>query len=70
MSIGSECHETVYLINDEPQVYSFSFVETSCFCDGHTARVKVQPISGAVQPNSKYEQILDLVPTITNCGVM
>ena len=53
---GTECHETVYLINDEAQAYSFSFVETSCYCDGHTARVKVQPMSGTLQPNSRYAQ--------------
>lgn len=53
-SVGTESHETVYLINDEPHSYSFSFVETSCYSDGHTARVKVQPMSGTLQPNSKY----------------
>ena len=56
-SVGTECHETVYLVNDEPQVYSFSFVETSCYSDGHTARVKVQPMTGTLQPHSKYEQL-------------
>ena len=54
ISVGTECHETVYLINDEPQSYSFSFVETSCYSDGHTARVKVHPMSGTIQINSKY----------------
>ena len=57
-SLGTECRETVYLINDEPQTYSFSFVETSCFSDGHTAKVKVRPMSGSLQPNSKYAQPL------------
>ena len=52
--VGTECHETVYLINDEEQPYSFSFVETSCYSDGHAAKVKVQPMSGTLQPNSKY----------------
>ena len=55
-SIGTECHETVYLVNDESQTYSFSFVETSCYCDGHTAKVKVRPMSGTLQPNSRCAQ--------------
>ena len=51
--------ETVYLLNDEGTAYHFSFLEKSCHCDGHSAKLVVSPMEAVIPPHSK------LVPYIS-----
>lgn len=46
--------ETVYLINNEPSEYSFSFTERSLHSQGHAGKLKVEPMSGVLPANSRY----------------
>ncbi len=50
---GTSAKETVYLVNTEKQEYPFAFVEQSLHSEGHTGQLKVKPMSGVIQPNSK-----------------
>ncbi len=52
-SSESKAKETVYLVNNEPSPFQFSFVEKSCHCDGHTGQLVVSPMKGTIQPNQK-----------------
>ena len=54
LSSGTKVKETVYLINNEPTAYRFSIVEKSCHCDGHAGQLVVEPMSGTIQPNTRY----------------
>ena len=45
--------ETVYLLNDEGTAYHFTFLERSCHCDGHSAKLVVSPMDGVIPPHSK-----------------
>ena len=51
---GTKVKETVYLVNNEPTAYRFSIVEKSCHCDGHAGQLVVEPMSGIIQPNTRY----------------
>ena len=51
--LGSSSKDTVYLVNNESTEYSFAFVKKSCYCSGHAARVKVNPLQGTVKAHSK-----------------
>lgn len=53
MWLGSTCKDTVYLVNNEPNEYRFEFSKKSCHNVGHTARVKVNPMQGTIQPHSR-----------------
>ncbi len=46
--------DTVYLVSNEPTPYKFSFDEKSCHCDGHSGQLVVEPMTGTIQPNTKY----------------
>ena len=45
--------EMVYLLNDEGTAYHFTFLERSCHCDGHSAKLVVSPMDGVIPPHSK-----------------
>ena len=53
IKLGSTRRETVYLVNNESTTQSFEFVKKSCYSSGHSARVKVTPLQGTVDPHSR-----------------
>ena len=56
---GHEAVEVVYLINNEDQPFRFAFDEASLHCPGFCNSLTVEPMTGFVQPKSKwvYRQI-------------
>lgn len=53
LKLGSTHRETVYLVNNEPTAQYFNFLKKSCYNSGHSARVKVNPLQGSVEPHSR-----------------
>ena len=51
--IGHEAVETVYMVNNESQPFNFNFEESSFFSAGYKDRLRVQPTSGVIQPQSR-----------------
>ena len=51
--IGHEACETVYMVNNETQPFSFSFEDTSFFSAGYKDKLTVSPISGVIPPNCR-----------------
>ena len=51
--LGTEAHETVYLINNESIPFQFNIVENSCHTDGFSSRVFVSPMDGVVPGNGR-----------------
>ncbi|CAL1528044.1 unnamed protein product, partial [Lymnaea stagnalis] len=51
--VGREAKETIYLNNNEDIPFNFSFVEESCYTEGYSSQLKVEPMSGQLDPKSR-----------------
>lgn len=51
---GHPVNQVVHLINEEDVPFSFSFKEESLHTDGYASCLAVQPVSGTIQPKSRY----------------
>ena len=56
--VGHQATETVQIINSEEIPMHFSFEETSLFAPGYSASLNVEPLSGWVQPKSRYLELI------------
>ncbi len=50
---GYTVKEEVFLINNESKDYQFTFMEASFNSEGHTGKLKVEPMRGTIRPNSR-----------------
>ncbi|KAK6174452.1 hypothetical protein SNE40_017727 [Patella caerulea] len=50
--IGREATETVYLYNNEDVPFDFKFTEESCYSEGYSAKLGVEPMVGYIGPKS------------------
>lgn len=50
---GHEAVETVYLLNNEDQPFSFQFEEDSCHSAGFAAHLGVSPMSATIPAKSR-----------------
>lgn len=55
--LGHPAKETVQLVNEENIPFTFSFSESSCHTEGYASSLSVEPMSGTVQPKSRYVNI-------------
>ncbi|XP_062997557.1 hydrocephalus-inducing protein homolog [Elgaria multicarinata webbii] len=62
--IGHEVHESIDIINDENETYSFSFRESSRFSEGRINCLKVQPMEGSISPRSRLPISISFMPTL------
>lgn len=51
--VGKQGQELVHLINQENTQLSFQFDQTSCYTEGRSAVIIVEPAFGVLEPNSK-----------------
>uniref|UniRef100_H3AN97 Abnormal spindle-like microcephaly-associated protein ASH domain-containing protein n=1 Tax=Latimeria chalumnae TaxID=7897 RepID=H3AN97_LATCH len=56
--IGQEAQETIYIINNEDQPFSFMFRENSRHSAGHVSSLTVHPIEGTVSPCSRVPVVI------------
>ena len=60
---GTEAHETLFLINNEPLPFQFNIKEDSCHTDGFSSKVIVSPMEGVIPGNGRlvYLQIFQKI---------
>jgi len=51
---GHPVNQVVHLINEEDVPFTFSFKEESLHTDGYASSLAVQPVSGTIDPKSRY----------------
>ncbi|XP_074055255.1 hydrocephalus-inducing protein homolog isoform X3 [Macrotis lagotis] len=51
--MGHEARETVHMINNEDQDFSFAFEESSCFSEGYLNNLIVKPMEGIIPAMSR-----------------
>ncbi|XP_068943597.1 hydrocephalus-inducing protein homolog [Petaurus breviceps papuanus] len=51
--MGHEARETVHMINNEDQDFSFAFEESSCFSEGYINNLIVKPMEGMIPAMSR-----------------
>ncbi|XP_013405663.1 hydrocephalus-inducing protein [Lingula anatina] len=61
--IGHEAIETVYMLNNEDTAFKFDFVEESCHSAGYASHLRVEPMSGWIQPGDRLPVNLFFTPT-------
>lgn len=60
--IGRIGRETIHVINQENKQINFEFDQTSCYTEGRSAVILVDPSSGILQPNSRTPIYLSYQP--------
>jgi hydrocephalus-inducing protein len=60
--IGKQGRESVSLINQENKQLTFEFDQTSCYTEGRSAVIILEPSSGILEPNSKLNITLTFQP--------
>ena len=60
--IGRVGFETIYIINQESKEIGFSFDQTSCYTEGRSSVILVEPAMGVLSPNSKLAVKLSYQP--------
>lgn len=60
--VGKKGHEQVHLINQESKPLEFCFDQSSCYTEGRSSVVIVEPSTGILQPNSKLKISLNFQP--------
>jgi len=51
--VGHPATKTIQITNLESMPFNFAFVEGSCHASSHGTMLKVTPMEGAIQPNSR-----------------
>ncbi|NXK09844.1 HYDIN protein, partial [Herpetotheres cachinnans] len=62
--IGHEVRQTIYMINNEKEAFSFAFRESSLFSEGCSTSVKVEPLAGSIAPLSRFPITVTFIPTL------
>ena len=60
--IGKQGREVVHLINQEKQQLTFQFDQTSCYTEGRSAVVIIEPSTGVLEPDSRMPITLSFQP--------
>ncbi|XP_071670318.1 hydrocephalus-inducing protein homolog isoform X2 [Patagioenas fasciata] len=62
--IGHKVQQTLYMINNEREAYSFAFREGSLFSEGCNSSVKIEPLEGSIAPLSRLPITVFFTPTL------
>ncbi|XP_062817752.1 hydrocephalus-inducing protein homolog isoform X1 [Anolis carolinensis] len=62
--VGHEARESVDIINNEKDTYSFSFRDSSRFSEGRINSLKVHPMEGSILPSSRVPVTIFFTPTL------
>ncbi|XP_067327017.1 hydrocephalus-inducing protein homolog [Anolis sagrei] len=62
--VGHEARESVDIINNEKDTYSFSFRDGSRFSEGRINSLKVQPMEGSILPSTRVPITIFFTPTL------
>ncbi|XP_042303381.1 LOW QUALITY PROTEIN: hydrocephalus-inducing protein homolog [Sceloporus undulatus] len=62
--VGHEARESLNIINNEKESYSFSFRDGSRFSEGRINSLKVQPMEGSIPPHSRIPITIYFMPTL------
>ncbi|XP_068267686.1 LOW QUALITY PROTEIN: hydrocephalus-inducing protein homolog [Nyctibius grandis] len=62
--IGHEVHQTVYMINNEKEAFSFAFREGSLYSERCGAPVRIEPMKGSIAPLSRLPITVTFTPTL------
>uniref|UniRef100_A0A8D0GGN3 HYDIN protein n=1 Tax=Sphenodon punctatus TaxID=8508 RepID=A0A8D0GGN3_SPHPU len=61
---GHEAHDTIHMINNEDETFSFAFRDSSCYTEGYINYLKVQPMEGSILPQSRLPINIVFMPTL------
>ncbi|KAM9301954.1 hydrocephalus-inducing protein homolog [Gastrophryne carolinensis] len=61
--IGQEVQESVHLISSEDAPLRFTIREESCFSEGHSQRLSVTPLEGAIPPRGRVALLARFRPS-------
>ncbi|NXC39739.1 HYDIN protein, partial [Penelope pileata] len=62
--VGHKVHQTIYMINDEKEAFSFAFRDSSLFSEGCNTSVEVEPMEGSIAPLSRFPIMIFFTPTL------
>ncbi|XP_007442069.2 hydrocephalus-inducing protein homolog, partial [Python bivittatus] len=62
--IGHEVRESIDIVNDENEPYSFSFRDCSRFSEGRINCLNLQPMEGLIPPHSRLPVNIYFMPTL------
>lgn len=52
---GQSATDSVQLLSEEDSPMQFSFVDESCYTQGHSSHITVEPMSGVLPPKSRFD---------------
>ncbi|KAL8194575.1 UNVERIFIED_CONTAM: hypothetical protein K2H54_025175 [Gekko kuhli] len=62
--IGHEARDSINIINNENETFSFAFRESSRFSEGRINCLKLQPMEGSIPPCSRVSVNISFMPTL------
>ncbi|XP_044289866.1 hydrocephalus-inducing protein homolog [Varanus komodoensis] len=62
--VGHEVSDSIDIINDEKEAYSFAFRESSRFSEGRINCLKLQPMEGSIPAHSRLPISISFMPTL------